>query len=259
MIALPDAATFQVILADPRFPAAVGIAILSGLVRGFSGFGSPFIYLPLMSTLYGPRDAVGSFVLIDVATGLVFALRLMRDCNWREVLPMAGSAAVAAPFGAMILLLASPLTLRWLIVAVVGLAFFALVSGWRYRGTPKLPITLGVGMVAGLLGGAVQISGPPVIMYWLAGSSDARMVRANFAVFFLLIAMVYLVIYLLRGLITPDMIAMAAMLGVLHIASIGAGSKLFHLAAPQVYRRVALTIVALSLLVSLPVFDGWLR
>lgn len=259
MIALPDLATFQVILADPRFPFAVAIAILSGLVRGFSGFGSPFIYIPLMSTIYGPRDAVGSFVLIDVATGLVFALRLMRDCNWREVMPLAASAGVAAPFGAMILQFASPLTLRWLIVVVVSFAFFALVSGWRYRGTPMMPITLGVGLLAGLLGGAVQISGPPVIMYWLAGSSDARMVRANFAVFFLLIAIVYLIIYLVRGLITPEMIAMAAMLGVLHIASIGGGSKLFHLAPPQIYRRVALTIVALSLLVSLPLFDGWLR
>jgi uncharacterized membrane protein YfcA len=259
MIALPDLATFQVILADPRFPFAVGIAILSGLVRGFSGFGSPFIYIPLMSAIYGPREAVGSFVLIDVATGIVFALGVMRHCNWREVLPMAGSAAVAAPFGAMVLLFASPLTLRWLIVAVAGFALFALVSGLRYRGTPKLPVTLGVGVVAGLLGGAVQISGPPVVMYWLAGSSDARTVRANFTVFFLLIACVYLVIYLVNGLLTPNMIAMAAMLGVLHIASIGTGSKLFNLAEPQVYRRVALIVMALSVLVSLPLFDGWLR
>ncbi|MDB5599706.1 MAG: sulfite exporter TauE/SafE [Xanthobacteraceae bacterium] len=259
MSALPDAATFQVILADPRFPAAVAIAIVAGLVRGFSGFGSPFIYIPLMSAIYGPRDAVGSFVLIDVATGLAFALRLMRDCNWREVLPLAGSAGVAAPFGAMILQFANPLALRWLIVGLVSFAFFALASGWRYRGTPLMPITLGVGFLAGLFGGAVQISGPPVVVYWLAGSSDARMVRANFAVFFLLLASVYLVIYLLRGLITPEMIAMATMLGVLHIASIGAGAKLFNLAAPQIYRRVALAIVALSVLVSLPLFDGWLR
>ncbi|MDB5598594.1 MAG: hypothetical protein JWN71_638, partial [Xanthobacteraceae bacterium] len=37
MNAFPDAATFQVILADPRLPAPVAIAIVDGLERGFSG------------------------------------------------------------------------------------------------------------------------------------------------------------------------------------------------------------------------------
>ena len=34
-----DSATFTAVIADPRFPAALAISILSGLVRGFSGFG----------------------------------------------------------------------------------------------------------------------------------------------------------------------------------------------------------------------------
>ena len=36
---------FQDAVADPRFAAAVGIAAVSGLVRGFSGFGSALIYM----------------------------------------------------------------------------------------------------------------------------------------------------------------------------------------------------------------------
>ena len=33
-------AVFAAAVADPRFPIALGIAALAGLVRGFSGFGS---------------------------------------------------------------------------------------------------------------------------------------------------------------------------------------------------------------------------
>ncbi len=35
----------------------MAIAALSGLVRGFSGFGSALIYMPLMAAIYDPRIA----------------------------------------------------------------------------------------------------------------------------------------------------------------------------------------------------------
>jgi hypothetical protein len=40
-------AVFADAAADPRFPIALGIAALAGLVRGFTGFGSALIYMPL--------------------------------------------------------------------------------------------------------------------------------------------------------------------------------------------------------------------
>ena len=48
---------------------------------------------------------------------------------------------------------------------------------------------LGVGLFAGVSGGAVQIAGPPVIMYWLgrAGAAGSAVnVRANIMVFFMI-------------------------------------------------------------------------
>ncbi len=54
VIDLPTTVTFSAVMADPRFALAIGIAVLSGAVRGFSGFGSALIYVPLMSALFGP-------------------------------------------------------------------------------------------------------------------------------------------------------------------------------------------------------------
>ena len=59
-----------------------------------------------------------------------------------------------------------------------------LATGWRYHGRPVLTVTLGVGLLSGLMGGAVQIDGPPVIVYWLGSASDAIIVRANFICLF---------------------------------------------------------------------------
>jgi uncharacterized membrane protein YfcA len=134
-----------------------------------------------------------------------------------------------------------------------------LMSGWRYQGRPILPVTLVVGALAGLLGGAVQISGPPVIVYWLGSASVPIVVRANLSSFFALESTVVLVTYIARDLLSAPVIALAIMIGPIQILALKTGTRLFHLASVQTYRRVAYVIVATSALVSMPVLDRLLR
>src|SRR6185369_5264324 len=101
---------------------------------------------------------------------------------------------------------------RWLIAALVLSLLAVLLSGWRYHGRPRLPITLGVGLFSGFGGGAVQIAGPAVILYWLGGGNPAAMVRANLLVYFLLLDVVLCAIYYWQGLFTPDLFALALLL-----------------------------------------------
>jgi uncharacterized protein len=246
VIALPDAAVFSAVLADPRFWLAVAISIISGAVRGFSGFGSALIYVPLMSAVYEPRIGAASFLLIDCATGLAFAFGVWRRANWSEITPLAIAAIFAAQFGVLILLL---------VLVLVPI----LASGWRYHGKPWLPVTIVVGLLAGTLGGAVQISGPPIILYWLGSPSETAVVRANFIVYFAIFATASVVIYLVHGLLTADVIALALLIGPLHILAMWAGGKLFHLASEQTYRRVAYAIITIAALASMPVIDKLLR
>ena len=63
-------ALFSETATDPRFPIAVGIAALAGLVRGFTGFGSALIYMPLVSAVYGPQVAAVTLLLIDIVCSL---------------------------------------------------------------------------------------------------------------------------------------------------------------------------------------------
>lgn len=259
MIDLPTAATFSAVIADPRFALALGISVLSGAVRGFSGFGSALIYVPLMSALYGPQVGAATFLLTDFITGIVFTLGVWRLAVWREVIPISLAAIVAAQFGTLILQYADPVWLRWTMAALVLVIVVVLSSGWRYHGRPMLAVTIGVGLVAGVLGGAVQISGPPVVLFWLSSMATVAVVRANFVVFFALFAAAVIVTYLAKGLLTPEVLAIGAIVAPLHILAMFAGSKLFDRASEKTYRRVAYAIITLAALVSMPLWDGWLR
>jgi uncharacterized protein len=252
-------ATLATLAADPKVWVAIGIAALSGLVRGFAGFGSALIYVPLMAALFGPRVAAGTILLIDFIAGTPFAIGARRDADWKDLAPIAIAAAIGVPFGTYVLLFADPVVLRWLISALVLGLLAVLLSGWRYHGAPTLPVKSGVGFIAGLGAGAVQVGGPAVIIYWLSSKSAPVTIRANLLVYFVLNGAALVVAYAVQGVLTRDILLFSCLLGPPFWLAMYIGARFFHGAGDRHYRNVAYVIVALAALVSLPLFDDLLR
>ena len=259
MTQFPDMAAVSATISDSRFVAALVVAALSGFVRGFSGFGSALIYIPLVAAIYEPRIAAPTLLLIDLAGSAPFTIRELARCNWREVAPTTIAAALCVPLGVMALVLIDPIVLRWFIAFLVLTLLAVLASGWRYHGKPTLAVSIGVGLFAGFGSGAVQIAGPAVIIFWLGGASNAITVRANLMVFFFLMDFITGAAYLAQGIITTDILAFSVLLGVPFILAMWAGARWFHDASDAAYRRAAYAIIAASALASLPLWDRFLR
>jgi uncharacterized protein len=105
----------------------------------------------------------------------------------------------------------------------------------------------------------VQIAGPPVLIYWLGATNNVITVRANFLVYFLLLGLTSCVVYFWQGLFTPELLALSFLLAIPFFVATAVGAKYFHGASDVLYRRIAYAIIALAALVSLPLFDTWLR
>jgi uncharacterized membrane protein YfcA len=254
MIDLPDVSTFTV-LSERRFLLAAAIAALAGAARGFAGFGSALIYVPLISAVYEPKIAAVSLLLIDSASGVPYGVRAFPQCHWSDVGPLAAAALLMLPLGTFLLLVIDPAALRWFIGAFVLFALPLLAGGWRYHGKPKLPITLAVGAISGLTSGAVQIGGPPVILYWLGGALKAATVRANMFVFFGALGVAGCVSYFVEGLFSKEALALALLLSVPYTLPFLLGAIYFHRAPEKTYRWIAYTVIGLAGLFSLPIFD----
>ena len=249
-------------MADPRFALAVGISVLSGAVRGFSGFGSALIYIPLMSALYGPQIGAATFLLIDFVTGIVFSIGVWRQAVWREVVPLVVAAAVAAQFGTLILQYADPVWLRWLMVGARAGA------GRRARARAGAITAADAGRSRSWSGSRPALSAArcrsPARRWCCSGSpamASAATVRANFMVFFPHHGGRADRRRIWRPACSPpDVLALAAS-DRRRCTSLAmwAGAQLFHLASETTYRRVAYVIITLAALVSMPLWDGWLR
>ncbi|MSO54863.1 MAG: sulfite exporter TauE/SafE family protein [Rhodospirillales bacterium] len=235
------------------------VAAAAGLARGFSGFGAAMIMGPLASTIVGPQVAIPLILVVDGVASLALLPKVGRLANRPDVARVTVGAMIGVPLGAYLLIHLDPLTIRWSIVAVIAVLLTVLGSGWRYHGKPWTPLTVGVGTVAGLLSGLAQLGGPPVVAYWLGGTSSVAVVRANLILYFALATVLSAIAYIWSGLITPDVLILSAIIAPVYGVAVWLGGRMFGWANERTFRRICYGMIAAAALVSMPLLDGILR
>jgi len=243
----------------PQTWFVAGVVLIAGFIRGFSGFGGALVFIPLTASIIGPKKAVAVFYLFDLLSATPYGYAYIPKCNLREVAPLIGAAWLILPLGAWVLGTADPMALRWALAIMVLAMLVLLMTGWRYKGQPTLPVSLAVGGFAGFTGGALGVSGPIVIAYWLSSTSAAAVIRANIMVFYALVSTMTDIIFFFKGFFTFDVAVYALIAWPLYSIGLYGGARLFRGSSEAGYRRVAYVLIAISALISMPLFDRIIR
>ena len=236
-------AWFAAELSQSALYLVLATALVAGFVRGMAGFGAALILTPVFSSFYTPAVAVPTLGFADWVMSSPMVIKALRRCVWREVLPLGLSAVVAVPLGSYVLATTNPYALRIGISIFVLLSVAALASGWRYRGTPSMPVTLAIGLLAGIMGGAIGMSGPPVVLFWLGGQGDAAQARTNTLAFFGISALATMTMYVVNGLLTWRVIGLAVILMPIYGLGLFLGSRAFRLLPERAFRFVAFSLI----------------
>lgn len=238
------------------FAVLVLTALVAATVRGFSGFGAAMIFVPVAAALTDPRTAVVLLLIADSLLTLPQVVLALRACVWREVLPLGAGALLTVPLGVRLLVVVDPVLMRWFCSVLILVLVAALASGWRWRRPPGTAGTAAVGGMSGLTGSMTGLSGPPVVLFWLAGHGAAMTVRANVLVFFAMTGVFNAVGYALAGLLTAERVASGVALIPAYGIGLAAGGWLFRFATTRVFRILAFTLCTFAALAGLPAFDG---
>lgn len=234
-------------------------AFVAGMARGFSGFGSALIFIPLASSIIGARLASPLLLVIDFVAAAPLIPNAWQHAERRDVSVMLLGTIIGVPVGTWALTQMDPVAVRWMIVALIVPMLALLMSGWRYRGTPTALLTVAVGAIAGFFNGVAQVGGPPVVLYWLRDVTAARVVRANIILFFAISSVFTTISYLAGGVLTTSVLGLALLTGPAFGIGLWLGSRMFGLASDENFRRACYGLIALAALISLPLFDGLLR
>src|SRR5438445_12349562 len=145
--------------------AICAIAFVSGTARGFSGFGSALIFMPLASSMAAPRLVAALLLIIDFVAAAPLLPNAWKQADRKATAVMVAGALIGVPIGTYFLTRLDPVTTRWIISGFVAALLVLLLSGWRYRGKEHAPISVGIGRPAGFCSCLAQTGGPPVVGY----------------------------------------------------------------------------------------------
>ena len=147
------------------FPGLVwllGAAFVGGLVRGFTGFGTAMVFIPVASLFLTPVSAIAALVVMDIFGPAPLLRRAWRAVDRAELGRLVLGGLIGIPLGTLALPALDPVAFRWGVSATSLTLLAVLASGWRYEGRPTARLMLAIGFAAGFLGGLAGLPGPIV-------------------------------------------------------------------------------------------------
>jgi len=228
---------------------------MAGIVRGFAGFGTALIFVPVAGIFLAPQTVIGVITMTGIASTAALLPRAWKQAHRREVGLLALAAVFTVPVGLWLLGLMDRETIRWIIAAVAAITLGALLAGWRFSGNVRLLGLLAIGGVAGVIGGLTGLTGPVVILFYLAGQSTAQYVRANTILFLAALDVVVVSNLVSRQSMGWDVVALALTLAVPYFITSLIGQALFDPRHERLYRAVAYAVIALALVSGLPIWN----
>lgn len=188
-------------LASPGMCWLVLAALMAGLVRGFAGFGTAMVFMPVAARVTDPVSAVLILTMMDLFGPLMVVPRVLKQAHLPDLGRLGLGMALGIPLGVAALVRIDAEGFR-LVVSLLTLGLLGLlVAGLRYRGALKPPLVVAIGGIGGILGGATTLFGPPVILFYMASTLPAVRIRANLTLYLICADAAFMAILWLNGVL----------------------------------------------------------
>jgi uncharacterized membrane protein YfcA len=172
------------------------------LTRAIFGFGAALVAMPLLTLAVGVQVASPLMALIGCLLSLVILMNSWREVDWKGMWQLSLASAVGVPVGLLFLREAYGSAVK------AGLGLIVIVFALYRLFNPKLVavthswLVYVAGFVAGVLGGAYNTAGPPVVVYGSLARWSADRFRATLQGYFLLVGLLILTGHGLAGSLT---------------------------------------------------------
>jgi uncharacterized protein len=178
------------------------IMFVATVFRSAFGFGEAIIAVPLLALCIPVREAAPLTVLVSVVIAAVIVVQDWKQVQARSAGWLVFSSLFGIPLGLLLLTLGGDgMVKAVLAVFIMGFSAYSLLgrtppalstNSWRWLA--------GCGFVAGVLGGAFGMNGPPLVIYGAMRRWSAQHFRATLQGYFLPASLVGLGGFWLAGL-----------------------------------------------------------
>jgi len=179
------------------------VTLFASFTHTLAGFGSALLTMPILAKLLGIQVAAPLAALIVSTIEFLLLIRYWESFNFRVVWRLIVAALVGIPIGVWSLRQVDErIILTLLGVVLIAYALYAFLRlklpelqhpSWAY----------GFGFIAGLLNGAYNTSGPPIIIYGNCRGWGPAEFKANLQGFFTVGGLWVIINHAFNGNLTP--------------------------------------------------------
>ena len=227
---------------------AIGVSLISGVVRGFTGFGGPAIMVLAFTQFYSPVSVVGLVLLVDYAANFQLAIGAVRRTRWRTTAPLTIASVISLPLGVHLLQSVDPLFMKKGIALTAGLCVCVMLCNWRYKREAGMVVSAIVGLIGGAIVGATFIA-LPIMIFIFAGPSNATVARANAITWGVFGGGGLIIAFVWQGLVAIDDLWQAGLMTLFYLGGAFIGTHAFKKASEKLFRQVVLiSMLGLSII-----------
>ncbi len=232
----------------------IALIILAGsFIQGFSGFGFALVTMPLLSLLIPVKEAVPLVALCGLIINIWLVIELRQHLEFAEVKYLIAGSVLGIPAGAYFLSSAPSGALKILLGIIVLL--FVIFTIFRFIKPTGVRKEYGIiyGIFSGLLGGAFNTNGPPVLIYFYLQGWDKTRQKSMITGFFIFTSSFIVLTHLIGGISAAKTFSNFLWLLPAVLAGIFLGSRLFTKVSTEFFNKfvlIGLTVIAVILIIS---------
>jgi uncharacterized membrane protein YfcA len=220
--------------------------LLASAIQGMTSFGFSLVALPLLTILLPINVVVPILVLYSILLNMILLIKLYKHVHLKMITWLLFGGILGMPLG-VILLKSMPAELLKLIAGIV-IVIVGLLMLMGYRAHLKHPHKWYsvVGVVSGVLQGALSLSGPPVVLFLTNQDADKMTFRANLTAYFTLLNVISIPGFILSGVITVSVMTKAFTLLPFMLIGLMIGIFLSDKIDEKLFKKLTLLLMIVS-------------
>lgn len=227
----------------------------SALIQGMTGFGSALVAMAVLPLFLPIKTITPLVLLVGLLLNIIIFLRFHQHFDMKKLFPILIGAAAGVPVGVYGLKMIDERTIKMVLGAVLFLYGGFALTGKKLTGTHSGKWGYAFGFLSGCLGGAINTSGPPVVIHASLQRWDQREVITTLQSFFIVSGIYTLIMHSLHGLFTLTVLRYWILLVPAQVAGVFLGIFLHSRINEELFRKIVyMLLIAFSMIIFYNIF-----
>ncbi|MGH1539589.1 MAG: TSUP family transporter [Arenicella sp.] len=219
------------------------VIFVSGLARGYAGFGLSAVAITAGSIFMEPVKLVPVLYVLEIVASIHMLRSVYRDVDRKLLVYGLIGCAIGMPVGQELLLYLPESSTRIALYGVVVISTLFLHSGITFSLTVNRTLGLGIGLIVGVGSGLATIGGLAAMIILLAINYDVVKARATMVVMFFVLYVYGTIVGSMNGIVTLESLKLSVLFLLPLFAGLVLGQKGFLLTTKEQFLKFLLAFL----------------